>query len=442
MKKFLTFLMFAGLIAATSCDPKNKEPLTYDMEVELQYEGTSFAQAGIPVELRDLSGSAVFSAETNEGGVAAFKVPAGLYEASASYSMVELTTKYVYNGLNSAIAVTSDAAESRKFIVDLQKSQSSQLIIKELSFSACPKDDGSGVYGNARYVILYNNGETEIDASKISLAFAQPFNSGSSNKFLVDGVLSYESQGWIPAGYAMWWFETNVVIPPYSQILIAINGAIDHSATHSQSVDLSHADYVCYDPESGFNSTTLHPAPSASIPTSNYLQTFRYGMGNAWPLSNLSPAFFIVQHDNIADFTQNSANYDYTSGAKMPDVKIQFEWIVDAIEVFDVSTEAKNNKRLPASIDGGFLNFTTKMGYTTYRNVDKAATEALPENEGKLVYDYAGGTDKVADLTTGSTDPSGIDAEASIANGAHIIYMDTNNSTKDFHMRAKSSLKK
>ncbi len=31
----------------------------------------------------------------------------------------------------------------------------------------------------------------------------------------------------------------------------------------------------------------------------------------------------------------------------------------------------------------------------------------------------------------GSTDPSGIDAEASIANGAVIIYKDTNNSGND-----------
>ena len=69
-----------------------------------------------------------------------------------------------------------------------------------------------------------------------------------------------------------------------------------------------------------------------------------------------------------------------------------------------------------------------------YRNVDKAATEALPENEGKLVYQYALGVDS-------STDPSGIDAEASMKNGAHIIFQDTNNSTADFHERQKCSLR-
>ena len=55
------------------------------------------------------------------------------------------------------------------------------------------------------------------------------------------------------------------------------------------------------------------------------------------------------------------------------------------------------------------------------------------ENKGKLVYGYTMG------VSTG--DPSGIDAEASIKNGAHIIYMDTNNSTNDFHERKAFSIK-
>ena len=78
---------------------------------------------------------------------------------------------------------------------------------------------------------------------------------------------------------------------------------------------------------------------------------------------------------------------------------------------------------------------TNKKGHSIYRNVDQQATEALQENDGRLVYNYALGVD-------GSTDPSGIDAEASIRNGAHIIYQNTNNATNDFHQRQLCSLKK
>jgi hypothetical protein len=89
-------------------------------------------------------------------------------------------------------------------------------------------------------------------------------------------------------------------------------------------------------------------------------------------------------------------------------------------------------------VDAGYVMHMNKMGYTVYRNVDKAATEALEGNKEKLVYNYNGGTQDIED---GSTDPSGIDAEASIRNGAVIVYQDTNNSTKDFHLRKVSSLK-
>ena len=60
----------------------------------------------------------------------------------------------------------------------------------------------------------------------------------------------------------------------------------------------------------------------------------------------------------------------------------------------------------------------------------------IAENAGKLVYDYAGA------VSADDTDPSGIDAEASIAKGAKIVYMDSNNSDADFHVRKVASIKK
>ncbi len=116
---------------------------------------------------------------------------------------------------------------------------------------------------------------------------------------------------------------------------------------------------------------------------------------------------------------------------------IPVEWILDGIEIFTSSSD-KNQKRLTSKVDAGQTYLTNKQGYSSYRNVDKKATEAIKENAGKLVYNYNKGT-----LTDNknSTDPSGIDAEASVKNGAIIVYQDTNNSTNDFHQRKEASLK-
>ena len=103
----------------------------------------------------------------------------------------------------------------------------------------------------------------------------------------------------------------------------------------------------------------------------------------------------------------------------------------------EVATAAwASGEVVPAAVDAGYNIMVKNLGYTQYRNVDKEATEAIAENEGKLVYNYAGA------VSEEDTDPSGIDAEASIANGAKIVYMDTNNSANDFHVRKVASIKK
>ena len=115
-------------------------------------------------------------------------------------------------------------------------------------------------------------------------------------------------------------------------------------------------------------------------------------------------------------------------------VKVPNEWIIDGMEVYAMEKPEDCKKRLTADIDAGYVWLTNKLGHALYRNVDKEWTESLPENAGKLVYNYSLGVDA-------STDPSGIDAEASMKNGAHIVFQDTNNSTDDFHERQKCSLR-
>lgn len=429
MKKYLLLIAAAALMAA-SCE-KGIKNTPVDVTVSLEMNGQAYAAADITVSLRELNGTASYEAVTDENGTATFNVLAGLYEASATFKIAEEGSLSVYNGLNSNIIVSNEGENA--FNLELVESKSNQIIIKELYCGGCPADDGSKTFQNDGYVILYNNSDTPADASDICFAYATPSNSNVASKYLVDGELSYIAQGWIPAGWATWWFQTNVTIEPFSQIVISLCGAIDHTATYSNSVDLSKADYAMYDPEVFANAKYV---VSDNIPQTNYLKTFAYAPGNAWPLSVNSPAFYIYRNETNSTYTSDPTNYDYTMGEKMPDVKVKIDWVVDGVDVFRIGYEDKNGKRLPASVDAGSCYFLNGMGYSVYRNVDKTATEAIAENAGKLVYDYAGGT---ADVE-GSTDPSGIDAEKSIANGAKIVYSDTNNSTNDFHQRKYASL--
>lgn len=429
-------MMATLVLVAVSC-AKTPKSLTVPVTVTLQMEGSDYLEKGVTITLRDQSSSAAYEATTDETGTATFNVLPGLYEAVTQFKKAVDGKAYVYNGVNSNVVVAKDAKNA--FTIAIKESVTNQVVIKEFYFGGCTytKQDGTtATFQNDKYVILYNNSDQPADASDFCFAAINPMNSNATNPYKVEGKLLYEADGWLPAGQAIWWFETDVTIPPYSQILVAITGAVDHTATYSSSVDLSNADYVCYDPESGFNMEKAYPAPSNTIPVANYLQTAPYSAGTAWSLSVTSPAFVVFKHSNPNSLSKDTAKYDNTGTA--PCVKVPVESVIDAVEVYAAGKDDKNGKRLTADVDAGYIHFSNKLGYTLYRNVDKEATEAIAGNKAKLVYNYAGGT---ADIEDGSTDTSAIDAEASIKNGAVIIYQDTNNSSKDFHQRKVSSLK-
>lgn len=316
-----------------------------------------------------------------------------------------------------------------------------QIIIKEVYNGGCMKDDGTSKFQHDKYIILYNNCPQKAVINNLCFGMGSPASASANNKnYDADGNLTYESEGFIPVWNGIWWFPQSLVIEPYSQVVVNVCGAIDNTQTVSQSVNFAHSDYYCmYDPESGYFNTNYYPTPSDVIPTSHYLKAILYAQANAWPLSVTSPAIVLFQTRDVypQEFATNAENYWYDE-QKVDKinrcVKVPNEWIIDGMEVFATSYREKCTKRLTADIDAGYVWLTNYQGHSLYRNVDQEMTESLPENKGKLVYGYDKGVD-------GSTDPSSIDAEASIKNGAHIVYQDTDNSSADFHERIKCSLR-
>ena len=438
MKKYLS-LLFMSLVALTftACDDDDETP-TYDLAVQLSYpEGTS-ANEGVEVVLTSAQGT-ILTNTTDEAGVAAFKVPSGIYAVSASDKQSSNGISYLLNGTIGEVTVMEEAVS---VTVEMQASTSSQIIIKELYIGGCMDNDGAKAYQRDPYVILYNNSDTEASVDNLCMGMCLPFNAHASNKNYVDGVLSYENAGFTPAGYGLWYFPSTVTIGPYSEVVVAINGAIDHTVTYSNSVNLANSEYyACYDTEDWEN-TTYYPAPSELIPTSHYLAAEKWGLGNAWPLSVIDPAFFIFKTEGVTPSEFAAAQDFWYSGGVVNDVfaclQVKNEWILDAVDVF-TTTSTANQKRLPASVDAGSVYFTNKSGHSMFRHVDLEATKAIEGNESLLVYGMTETVDEAAGVVL--NDANKIDAVASAKNGAKIIYKDTNNSTNDFFERYQQSLK-
>lgn len=445
MKNIVKLAAIAALgITALGCDMLEKvvEAVPVPVGIQLVCDGQNFAVEGITVTISDAEATFTLEQATDATGLATFELKQGTYTASATYTTSENGTRLAYTGSNNAISVGLTAL-LEPVTIELQKVESQQIVIKEVYSTGCPKDP-SGSYSNDAYIILYNNTELEADATDIVFGMLFPYNAHATNKYLnEDGSLIYENEGWIPAASGLWSFTSDVKIPAYSQIVIALYGAINHTETQAASVDLSDASYYWMSKNDQF--TNAKYVVADAIPTTNYLSCIPFNMGNSWLFSNTAPSLFIgnMPKAEAEALATNTEAYDLTqgTGAVNQAVKFPVDKVIGCVDVFAADKLENSNGRFPASLNAGHVAITSKLGHTVYRNVDKEATEALPENEGKLVYNYAGGTYDEA-TGTGSTDPSGIDAEASIAAGAHIIYSQTNNSGKDFHERTVSSLKK
>lgn len=442
MRKLLYYvLIFIGFV---SCDSKFNYDETiplYNLTIELADSVNKDKRFdGAILELRCIGRDAVFTDTVNATSKVDFIIPAGIYEATSQHILRDgINNVEISNGSSGQIVVGRES--SMNIRINMTSTKTSQLVIKELYNGGIMKDDGQ-TFQSDKCFILYNNSSTIATYDNLCIAIVSPYNSHAGNKWYDNnGKLIYDNEGYLPALDGIWYFPSTLTIEPYKQIVVNCHGAIDNTLTYPQSVNYANSSYYCmYDPEAGYINPSYYPAPSSVIPTSHYLKAVKIGISNAWALSVMSPALIIFQTKDVEprEFATNVANQTYTPKAKQDDinkvVKIPNEWILDGIEVFMTTAKNANMKRLTSVIDAGAVNLTNQHGHSLYRNVDKNATERLPENAGKLVYNYSLGVPPTTDI-------SGIDAEASLKNGAHIIYMDTNNSTNDFHERLKCSLR-
>ena len=399
-------LIFACL---TACGDSIGEPDDYSTcSLRIQLSGEMTVMQGIVVQVIDDKGM-VFSQQTDEMGMATFQVPVGIYDATVSHiSTPNGGWRTVYNGSRGNIVVR----QGGNYTVDLQltAATTSAIIIRELYVGGCQRDDGSGWFYRDKYVIIANNSDQRVVLPALCLAIATPYNSYGINKnYDEEGHLNYENEGFVPAASSIWYFQDEqVVFEPWEQRVIALNGAIDHTLTYSNSVNLANAAYYCtYDIER-YTSTSAYPSPSELIPTSHYLKAVRYGdqMESAWPISNTSPAFFIfIPPDGMTplEFGNDVSRVWYDEGRTLPTFacrKVPVECVLDAVEVFsDAWDEAA--KRLPSGIDVGAVYMTARYGHSVERRIDEQETERQ----------------------------------------GHTVYLDTNNSTNDFYQRDQASLK-
>lgn len=406
MNKIEKYIFGLMLVLLASCS-YDEHIDTYNVEVQL-----SAPVADVPVLMTNATGSTA-TATTDATGTARFNLPAGIYSISASKVTDDAYFRHVCNGSLADIAIGSGSTTVALPVTLTTMQTANPIVIKELYVGGCQKNDGSGKFALDKCIILYNNSSEPVALDNVGFGMIEPYNAeANTHSFLNGGKLDYADADWVPAINGVWYFQAGTVIAPYAELVVNVHGAIDNTLTYSNSVNYSNAAYYCmYDVEATssdggkYNNTNYYPSPADVIATSHYLKAVKYGKGNAWPMSQTSPAVVLFRTQGITPkaFAEDNTNIIYPTGREGNIVyaclKMPRQWVIDAVEVYNATALANCKKRLTADLDAGYATLTGGYGHSLIRKV-----------------------------------------ETTTADG-HDIYQDTNNSSNDFYEANQCSLR-
>ena len=323
------------------------------------------------VRVEDMNTGSRYVSMTDAAGTATFTLPNGLYRVTLSGR----DGSDVFNGSADKVVVSgSDLTLPLKLSI----SKAGSIVIKELYCGGCKKLPQEGDYQADQYIILHNNDYQMQYLDGICFGTLSPYNSTGSNPWISEGG---ELPEFLPLIQAVWQFPgdgDDFPLQPGEDAVLCLRGAIDHAAQYPLSVNLNRPDYfVCYN-STYFDNTKFHPAPGNLISQDRYLDVvIKTGKANAYTMSLSSPAVVIFRAEGITiqDYVLIPENVTPVPGNAVDNVvKVPYEWVLDAMEVFD-GRSASNQKRLAASADAGYVSLSdTFLGHTLMRRVDEEAT--------------------------------------------------------------------
>lgn len=371
MKRFI-YILILVLLTASCTDLRQENPYADDLHtltVRTEWPSQEHKKSGLEVRVEEMNIGSRYVSRTDSEGCAIFVIPDGLYRITISGR----EDANVFNGSADKIVLAGNDLETS---LKLSVSKAGSIVIKEIYCGGCKKLPEEGNYQTDQYIILHNNDYNVQYLDSLCFGTLAPYRSTGSNPW---GILP----DFVPIVQAVWQFPgdgDDFPLQPGEDAVLCLRGAIDHAAQYPLSVNLNKPDYfVCYNP-TYFSNTSYHPAPGDLISQDRYLDVvIKTGKANAYTMSIQSPAVVIFRSQGVSihDFVDVADNITPVPGSSVDNVvKIPYEWILDAVEVFEGSS-SNNQKRLQPSVDAGYVMLSdTFLGHSLIRMVDEEATDA------------------------------------------------------------------
>ncbi len=227
-------------------------------------------------------------------------------------------------------------------------------------------------FKNGRYVELYNNSDTEVNAAGLYLGLLEsesslPFKVYPYEEAETPGILHMKQVFRIPA-------DSPVMVAPGGTLLL-VNCAFDHSTQNDWECDLSGADYEAKD-----KSTTSPMPNNDNVPALELIFTTYNDVKSPITYMNLiqgGPVSLVIFRTD-EDVRQWKTVYatGKTSGRLFMEVPVSC--VLDGVEILKHSTSFEaganiNTKRLFQEVDAGFTFASSASGNAGERLVRKTA---------------------------------------------------------------------
>lgn len=346
MKTTYYLLLTVLILVLAAC--KNEETPSCTVHIQLlPPEGYSTLAFGeMEVTLTNKAQGTAYTSRCSAAGLASFNVEYGYYTASVHY---QASSGLIFSGRLESLPLLPEQGETAGTVnIQLIRSASNALVIKEIYYSGCKSAEGM-MYLADQYVTLYNNSDTILYLDGLCVGVVDPSNSLESPWLATSAEMKR-----IPVNDLTWQFPGSGKehpLQPGAETTIATN-AINHSGgefQHVNSVDLSKVDWGFWDAaldnqiEAGVKPMNL----AAKLNSSTWLYSF--------PV--IGPAFMIfsMQGTTVEDYANNPANLEPKPKATNPNKRylmIPKEWVIDCIDCV-AGFDQLPLKRVPNELDSG-----------------------------------------------------------------------------------------
>ncbi|MBP1617103.1 MAG: hypothetical protein H6Q14_930 [Bacteroidetes bacterium] len=384
--KAFVLLVLALLAFSFSSCSSDEEAKKYTVFITVNYP-TGYTQtlaSGVEVKALNAQTGTTTNVTTDANGLAEFSLISGVYK----FTIASETEEFAFNG----ILENTTIAKDQSLTIDLSASTlSGGLVIKEIYYVGSLTASG-GYYYSDQFVEIYNNSDDTIYLDKLILSMIDPITSNSISSWAdTSGVLQEK----LPLyGFTFYVPGTGTEYPllPRTSAVIAQDG-IDHKSdaagNANSPVNLGSASWETYVGDlNGGKDADAAAVPNLSVLYATSTSSYDFIM------SVFGPAVIIAKLPDdvsLTAFTSDDSNFATKPGttSSVKYLQIPRSYVIDAVECVN-SDVAKQNKRIPSTLDAGYV-------YTLNTYTSKSLRR------------------KVKQIIDGN-----------------VIYKDTNNSTQDF----------